>query len=206
MNKKIRPKVEELTKEPVQELTKEQIEINTKRDQIINDWTKRRTEGYSTDHLEIKSDIIKGMGVFAKKDINKGEIVEYCHSMIYDWREKYISDRAIIEYAYRHWCDCKECRTHGGLKITPFGFGSIYNSSETKDTANIMHWIFANHRLIAYEAIKEIKKGEELVSWFGERYYNDFCKPKVDWSNTEEGKKYISNKTGTDTYHGLYAV
>ena len=134
------------------------------------------------------------MGVFAKKDFNKGDIVEYCHSMLYDWREKYIHDRTIIEYAYRHWCDCTDCRNHGGLKITPFGFGSIYNSSETKETANIIHWIFPSHRLMAYEALREIKKGEELVSWFGEKYYNDHCKPKVDWSNTEEGKRYISEQ------------
>jgi hypothetical protein len=177
-----------------EELTEHQIKINAKRDKIINDWTKIRAEGYSTDHLEIKSDIIKGMGVFAKKDFNKGDIVEYCHSMLYDWREKYIHDRTIMEYAYRHWCDCTDCRNHGGLKITPFGFGSIYNSSETKETANIIHWIFPSHRFMAYEAVREIKKGEELVSWFGEGYYNDFCKPKVDWSNTEEGKRYISEQ------------
>jgi hypothetical protein len=196
MKKMISPNIKEITKEPAKELTKEQIEINAKRNQIINDWTRIRAEGYSIDHLEIKSSIIRGMGVFAKKDFNKGEIVEYCHSMVYDWREKYISDSTIMQYAYRHWCDCSDCKKHGGVKVTPFGFGSIYNSAETQETANLEFWVLSKHRLIAFEATKEIKKGEEILTWWGQGYYDTWCKPKVDWSKTEDGKKYISSKTG----------
>jgi hypothetical protein len=140
------------------------------------EWERLKQEGYNLSHLYLKESPNKGMGVFANKDFEEGDIIEYAYCMIYDWRSKYLLDNSIKRFSYIDMCDCKECENHGGLLIQPFGYGSIYNSAETIEQRNANYFIINKKRLIVYEAITKINKGDEILLWFGESYFNNWCK------------------------------
>jgi hypothetical protein len=147
---------------------------------LIKDWEQIKKKGYSISNLEIKFDPIKGMGVYAKKNFKKGEIIEYCHAMVYDYRSKYIGDSRVKEYAFHSPCDCQECKTHGWSVITPFGFGSIYNSSESEESKNTEYIVSLKSHLIIYFTCENVKKGQEFLIWCGKDFYNDWCKPRQE--------------------------
>lgn len=140
------------------------------------EWESLKKEGYNLSHLYLKESPNKGIGVFANKDFESGDIIEYAYSMIYDWRSKYLLDNSIKRFSYTNMCSCKECNNHGGLLIQPFGYGSIYNSAETIEQRNTDYFIINKRRLIIYEAITKINKGDEILLWFGEPYFNNWCK------------------------------
>lgn len=151
----------------------EQIE-KPKKEKILNDWNNLKLNGISNPNLEIKMTPNKGMGVFAKKDFNEGDIIEYAYCIIYDWRSKYQNDSTIRRYSYVINCNCLECSEHGFRNIQPLGYGSIYNSAETEKDRNANYYIFDKERFIAFEAQRDIIKGEEILLWFGQSYYDSW--------------------------------
>ena len=134
---------------------------------VITKWRDLKDKGYSNSHLEVKDIQPKGLGVFARKDIAKGDIIEYSHAMVYG------KDGI-------GWINCsnKECKMHGVEKITPTGFGSIYNSADSEEEQNMKNFCFFDDRLIIYVAIKDIKAGSEILNWWGNEYYDTWCKPR----------------------------
>lgn len=142
----------------------------------IEGWNKVKKQGYNLEHLYIKESPNKGMGVFANKEFNEGDIIEYAYCMVYDWRAKYLLDNSIKRFSYIDMCNCKDCEDHGGLLIQPFGYGSIYNSAESMKERNTDYFVISKKRLIVYEAITKINKGDEILLWFGESYFNNWCK------------------------------
>ncbi len=50
------------------------------------------------------------------------------------------------------------------------------NGSTNESTANIESFQHYNH--IFYEIKYKIKKGQELLTWYGSEYYNEHCTPK----------------------------
>jgi len=131
----------------------------------------------------------KGVGVFAGKIFQKGEIIEMCHAFIYEWQSKYQRDAAVARYAYGVGCHCNpspskppcllNCPMNGGRYIMPTGFGACYNSADREEDANARYEVIADKPAIIYIASKDISEGDEIVTWFGKGYYDSWCKPFI---------------------------
>jgi hypothetical protein len=147
-------------------------------EEIKTIWASVKNEGYSNSNLIVKLTDTKGLGVFAKKEIKKGQIIEFCHSIVLDWKRKYIHDRGIIKYAYWDTCQCNECKKHGNTAMILLGNGSVYNSAQSNDAKNAKYNVYPSLNLAIFIAEKDIKKNEEILTWWGEGYYNSWCKSK----------------------------
>jgi hypothetical protein len=60
----------------------------------------------------------------------------------------------------------------------PMGFGMIYNSAPTEEAMNCFFAIVPAHRMMAFIAKKPIKAGEEVLTWWGQNYFDKWCKRK----------------------------
>lgn len=155
-------------------------------DKHIKKWSEiKNGEGYRAD-VAIKTSTYKGMGVFALRNFDAGEVLEYCHCAILQWGSTYQRDLEIIKYGYGVPCHCKpsptrppclyNCPVNGHRWIVPFGFGSIYNCSDKEEDSNTGFVIVPDERLLVFVAKKPIGKGEEALTWWGQGYWNSWCK------------------------------
>lgn len=129
-------------------------------------WQEAKKNGYSNSHLYIKNVQNKGLGVFSNNNIKKGEVVEYCHSILIETPKPWMRDRTITKYCY--WSN--------DLGIMPLGFGPIYNCAEREHLKNTGFFLFPEDALVVFVAQKDIAKNEEILVWWGEGYYNSWCK------------------------------
>lgn len=121
------------------------------------------TDGYTPENVTLKAVPIGGFGVFAKKDFKKREIVEMCP--FFDVGEAR-SHTGLTQYLY--W--------HNGRGVIVSGYGSMYNCSNQAKDKNIDYSIIPEQRLFIFFAVKDIKKGSELLTWWGHDYYYSWCK------------------------------
>lgn len=144
--------------------------------------------------LQVKtSDNIKdaqNLGVFAKRNFNKNELIECSPIFPLAWRSNYHHDPKIRQYAFTHNmnCQCNDCKIHGFAFYIALGYASIYNSQ--KDCHG--YWsVSPKHRAWFLIATKDIKRGEEIFTYYGDKYDMNAFKPKsnqnisledVDWS------------------------
>jgi hypothetical protein len=142
----------------------------------IKNYDNLKNKGFNFPYLQVKNASYKGLGVFTTEDIKENQIVEFCHCLVLGYPQKYTTDKKILEYTYRTNCSCDDCKKHGQKLLIPFGYGSIYNSAETKEDANCHWYIMFKNKVIIYKALRNIKAGEEILPWFGENYYNFWCK------------------------------
>ncbi len=112
--------------------------------------------------VEVKESPIHGLGVFAIEEIKAGEVIEECHLItlpfkpgeqsffLYDYKFNYPAEGKLEEY------------------VLPLGNGCIYNHSDT----NNAYW--RNHpqyKAFQFVAIKDIKIGEEICTYYGGEEY-----------------------------------
>ena len=129
----------------------------------------------------------KGLGVFAGKPFAKEELIEMCHCIQLAWQARYQRDESIAQYAFAIPCHCNpgpsrppcllNCPLNGHSYILPLGFGACYNSADQEEGANARYGIIQDKRLIFYVATKDISEHEEILTWFGRGYYDQWCKP-----------------------------
>ena len=143
---------------------------------ITEAWAKLKKGGYFTPHLRVMEAGVKGLGVFANQDIAENAPIEFCHSVVMEFRNKYQHDPEFRRYSYWANCECEECKRHGSQAVVPLGNGCIYNTAETKEEANCRYLVIAREKLVVFFAIKPIKAGEEILTWWGQGYYNRYCK------------------------------
>lgn len=149
---------------------------------MVYDYFEAKGIGFnnSQDRLYLKSAGHKGLGVFAKNQIKEGEIIEYCHCIKLGWRGKYHHDEKLLSYTFAdESCDCKHCLNHGYLLFLPLGYGSIYNSADKEENANIKYYLIQSSKLIIFVANKTINKDSEILLWRGQEYYDKYCKYKI---------------------------
>jgi len=139
-------------------------------------WGKLKTEGFFTPHLRVKEAGVKGLGVFADQDIPKGQPIEFCHSIVMEHRNRYQHDPEFRRYSYWASCECEECKRHGSQAVLPLGNGCIYNCADSKELANCAYQVIPKERLVVFFSTKDIKAGDEILTWWGEGYYNRYCK------------------------------
>ena len=107
-------------------------------------------------YIEIKnSEKIGSRGVFATKDYKKNDIIEICPT-ISEETSKF--DGILKDYIFKY--DDK-------YSLLAFGFCSMYNHS---DEYNALWTILSKNQIKMY-ATKDIKKGEEILTSYGEGYW-----------------------------------
>lgn len=163
--------------------TSSEEQLNEYQRSLLYDYLEHKALGFNSffDKLYIKSAEHKGVGVFAKKDISKGEVVEYCPSIILGWRSKYHHDTKLLRYVFSDdSCSCQHCKKHGNLLMLPLGYGGIYNSADSKENANIKYHLYQGSKVIIFVADKDINKDQEILYWRGQEYYDNYCKFRIN--------------------------
>jgi SET domain-containing protein len=104
--------------------------------------------------LVVKKSAIHGYGVFAKKDIKKGEIVEDCYAIACADQKNDLSNFLFT--------------SDGDDSLMLTGYGCIYNHSAQANTDYIFD---AENKIIVFKARQWIKKGEELLIDYGKNWF-----------------------------------
>jgi hypothetical protein len=151
-------------------------------------WQEFKKQGYQNNKVYIKEIPPKGLGVFAKEDIKAGEVAEMCHTFTAEIPSKYIQDKGMSEYMLPGVINNE---AHPSFA---FGFGCIYNSSESESERNVEWMVIPESRLSAFVANRDIKKDEELLAWFGDGFYISRCKPNLENKLKQSFHKQIDSK------------
>lgn len=132
--------------------------------------------GISNQHLYVKKSSITnaGLGVFTKKDLYPQDAIEYCHSIVLNWRTSYPLEPNIGRYVYSFPCDCNDCQKYGRKLLLPLGYGSIYNTTLNQNDANAEWYINLDLSLQIFVCRKPIKAGEEIFVYYGDNYVKAF--------------------------------
>ncbi len=101
----------------------------------------------------VKRTKTKGLGVFAGKDFQPGEIIETCPTVYIQTKERTFLENTILAYYIYPWTS-----TRCGVMV--LGYGSIYNHSYTPNAT--WEQDFSNKTMI-YRATSPIHKGEEIL-------------------------------------------
>lgn len=178
-------KPQDISEDTFKEKVKLDVELYKK------NWNDLCEKGYKS-KLLVKSVPIKGLGVFADRDYKPLEVLDYFHCIISGWRSKYIGDPQYRRYAYWNICDCATCKEHGGRGLILLGTGSIINSAATEAEENVKIVKIISSRLGVAVACRDIKAGEEIVTWHGQGYYDAWCAPR--YTQAPETKKEDTKK------------
>jgi hypothetical protein len=148
--------------------------INCLSNKPDGDYIKLLNGGFTNNNIELKNSQIDGagVGVFAKKDFKKDKIVERCPILIMSPHNQ--TDPMILKYSFAYNCDCDICKKRGTLAILPLGYGGMYNTSLSKDESNIDYYININSKVLVNYARKNIKAGEELLTFYGVYHISAF--------------------------------
>ena len=102
--------------------------------------------------LEVRKSNVSGRGIFTKKEIKKGEIIEICQIIKLSKEDREKIDSTELYNYYFSW---KE----EGLAIS-LGLGSLYNHSYQPNAQYIKDF---DKDLINFVALKDIKPEEEIL-------------------------------------------
>jgi uncharacterized protein len=104
--------------------------------------------------IVVKKSRTHGYGVFTKKKIKKGEIIEQCYFLM----SRRGGDKALEDYYF----DAR------GKYATFLGYGSIYNHA---NEPNADYTININKRIATIKASKAIPKGKEIFVSYGKAWF-----------------------------------
>lgn len=108
--------------------------------------------------IEVKESTVHFRGVFATRDIQKGEIIELVPVFLFR-KDDVKPDSPIKDYDIEY--------TDGVHCAMMLGYGAIYNHSDD----NSADWTFKDDRTIIIIAKRAIKKGEEIFVNYGTGYW-----------------------------------
>ena len=108
---------------------------------------------------------IHGWGVFAKEDIEDGEMFEECPILVLPIKQGEVSP-LLIDYRF-NWPQGVEWQE----QVIGLGFASLYNHSENANA----YWISnLENRTFQFISNRKINKDEEIFVWYGDiNYWND---------------------------------
>lgn len=105
----------------------------------------------------------KGRGIYTSIDISIGDVIETAPVIICDSVDTKLIHKTSLHDYYFTWAE-KEC-------AIALGYGSLYNHSEDPNTEFILDY---ENMCIDFEAIKEIKAGEEITISYHSDEETDF--------------------------------
>lgn len=103
----------------------------------------------------VKKSKLHGYGVFAGKNIKKGELIEECYMIV----SRKGGDKALDDYYF-------DINGKNGVFL---GFGSIYNHS---DDPNADYNFNEKKKIVIIKADRTILKGEEICISYGEDWFS----------------------------------
>jgi SET domain-containing protein len=108
--------------------------------------------------IEIKNSPLHGKGVFAKKDISKGEVIVKSHMVEIHINENLPEELATLQFPWTKEFDA----------ICLSGAGSFFNHSE-KANAKVSHQDFEN-KIQEFSSKEPIVKGEEITIFYNDEF------------------------------------
>lgn len=99
-----------------------------------------------------------GRGIFAKKDIRKGSIIEISPAIILSPGDDHFVQNTILSY-YTFQCD-----DNIAMSAVALGYGSLFNHS---DDPNADFVALSEEKVVKFTANKDIKKGEQIFIHYG---------------------------------------
>jgi uncharacterized protein len=93
-----------------------------------------------------------GRGVYAIRDIQKGELLEVCPVIVSPKEEEEHLDKTNLSNYCFYWGE--------NFRAIALGYGSIFNHSFSP---NASFYCNIKHLIISFNAIKDIKNGEEIT-------------------------------------------
>ena len=113
---------------------------------------------------------LNGYGVFAAKDIKEGEILEEAVFSRLRYRIKELVADELRQICYTLPCGCDTCNYAGRHFVLSSGYINLYNTSDSMESRNVkFHWK-ADARVIQVIAVSDIKKGNEILHYYGDSY------------------------------------
>jgi SET domain-containing protein len=108
---------------------------------------------------------IHGWGVFAKYDIEEGELIEECPVLVLPIEKGEVTS-LLIDYRF-NWPQGLEYEE----QVVGLGYASLYNHS---DNANA-YWVSdLDKKTFKFFSFKKIDQGQEIYIWYGNvNYWND---------------------------------
>ena len=106
--------------------------------------------------VEVRPSEGKGMGVFAKQFIRKGDPIEDCHLLFLPQNEGLLDDYRFNWPAGQDDYDAQ---------VIPLGFGAIYNHSNDNNISWMSHP--DSNMFFRFYALRDIMPGEECCSYYG---------------------------------------
>jgi len=73
----------------------------------------------------------------------------------------------ILNTCYQLPCNCDECKWRGNYLTLCAGYIQAYNCSKTEKDADVGFSWFTQDGVVEVRAIKDIKKGKEILVWYG---------------------------------------
>ena len=128
-------------------------------------------------HLIVKKSLIHGYGVYADKNFTKDEIIEECYTIVLS---QLISP--LKNYAFS---------AHKNFGI-PTGYGMIYNHSLQP---NATYHFDEYQSIIIYKALRTIRKGEEILIYYGDYWFSDRHLPVKEISYQQKLLRILNSKT-----------
>ncbi len=110
----------------------------------------------------IKDSVLHGLGVFARKAIKKGDVIERCPYIIVDDDDLKETNR-LNDYLFTSPDDKDDY-------LCVLGFGMLYNHGSNPNA----EWQIDDddNRLICFTAKLDIKKGDEIIHDYGGEYWH----------------------------------
>ena len=119
---------------------------------------------YFNKKIEVRKSPLHGYGVFAKEDINKGEILEECFFIVQDYNPHN------ADYLFSF----PDKNNENKFNVLPLGYGCIYNSSKVKGENNAIWETNIDDNIFIFKSIKDIKKNEEICTFYGEAWWENY--------------------------------
>jgi SET domain-containing protein len=108
-------------------------------------------------NLVIKKSLVHGHGVFAKKNIQKGELIEECRCLIFECKNNCLDD-----YVF----DVEGSESESMLLT---GYGSLYNHSANH---NAYYGFDKDNAIMHFKASRTIQEGEEIFIYYGSDWFS----------------------------------
>lgn len=119
---------------------------------------------YKNSKIEVRKSNIHGYGVFANEDISAGELIEECYFIEID-KVNFVPELYNFIFKYNRLMPTGQIKESLAVIL---GFGMIYNCSKTIEQSNITHRQFQDDKIFTFMCIKDIKKDEEILSYYGD--------------------------------------
>jgi len=118
--------------------------------------------------IEIQLSPVHGYGVFAKEDLEEGELIEQCRLLRLGNRANYNQDAVLKDYVWAGEQKSPESKKHGAYQYLPLGWGAMYNHA---DEPNAVQKLNFNTEVMTVKAGRPILKDEEIFVSYGSRYF-----------------------------------